>query len=116
MQESGFNFTGAINTRNQIAAAGYAYDAAGNLIAEPPTGTAFTYDAENHLLSAGGVNYTYDGDGKRLTKSNGTVYWYGMNPDPLIESDFSLNSKYTYVFFNGQRIARTASNKLQQGS
>ncbi len=76
VQESGFNFTGSINTKNQIAASGYAYDAAGNLIAAPPTGTTYTYDAENHLVSTAGVTYTYDGDGRRVTKSNGTIYSY----------------------------------------
>lgn len=107
-QESGFNFTGAIGANNRIVASGYQYDSAGNLTAAPPTGTTYTFDAENHLISTAGVNYTYDGDGKRVTKSNGTIYWYGMNSEPLIESDFSLNLKYSYIFFGGRRIARSS--------
>ncbi|MGH9716269.1 MAG: RHS repeat-associated core domain-containing protein [Candidatus Acidiferrales bacterium] len=39
-------------------------------------------------------------------KSNGTIYWYGLNSSPLLETDLSNNLKYAYFFFNGQRIAR----------
>jgi YD repeat-containing protein len=74
-QESGFNYTsaGQITTKNQIAA--YCYDAAGNLVLETtcPTGTftpAFQYDAENHLVSTAGVNYTYDGRGSGFVLAN----------------------------------------------
>jgi RHS repeat-associated protein len=109
-QESGFNFTGGIGTNNRIAVSGYTYDSAGNIIADPPTGTSYTYDPENHLISTAGVNYTYDGDGRRVTKSSGMIYWYGTNSAALIESDFSLNLIYFYVFFNGQRVARNPSN------
>jgi hypothetical protein len=35
---------------------GFTYAAAGNMIASP--GAAYAYDAENHLISATGVNYT----------------------------------------------------------
>jgi RHS repeat-associated protein len=114
-QESGFNYTGAgqITTKNQIAA--YCYDAAGNLVLETtcPTGTftpAFQYDAENHLVSTASVNYTYDGDGKRVMKSNGTIYWYGTSPSAIIESDLSANLRYEYFFFNGQRVGRTSNS------
>src|SRR6266404_8004096 len=105
VQESGFNFTGSINTKNQIAASGYAYDAAGNLIAAPPTGTTYTYDAENHLVSTAGVTYTYDGDGRRVTKSNGTIYSYLPSGDVLMESALSNGSEqFFYFFFNGKRV------------
>ena len=74
-QESGFNYTsaGQITTKNQIAA--YCYDAAGNLVLETtcPTGSftpAFQYDAENHLISTAGVNYTYDGRGSGFVLAN----------------------------------------------
>ncbi|MCU1242537.1 MAG: repeat protein [Candidatus Acidoferrum typicum] len=105
LQESGFNFTGSVNTKNQIAASGYAYDAAGNLIAAPPTGTTYTYDAENHLVSTGGVTYTYDGDGRRVTKSNGTIYSYLPSGDVLMESALSNGyEQFFYFFFNGKRV------------
>lgn len=56
------------NAANQLV--GACYDAAGNLL-DPGGCTSphtYTYDAENHLSSAAGTNYVYDGDGKRVTK------------------------------------------------
>ena len=108
VQESGFNFNGAISTRNQIAASGYTYDGAGNLITAPPTGTTYAYDAENHLISTGGVTYTYDGDGKRVTKSSGTIYSYLPSGEVLMESSLSTGyEQFLYFYFNGQRVANT---------
>jgi RHS repeat-associated protein len=101
--------TATAGAANQVAA--YCYDAAGNLVLETicPTGTftpAFQYDAENHLISTAGVTYTYDGDGKRVMKSSGTIYWYGASSDAFLETDLSANLKYQYFFFNGQRVGR----------
>lgn len=74
MQE---NLTVSVTANNQIS--GFAYDAAGNLTATPPPATlSYTYDAENRLTSTAGVTYSYDGDGKRVSKSTRTLYWYGM--------------------------------------
>jgi RHS repeat-associated protein len=57
-----------------------------------------------------GSTYLYDGDGKRVQKSNGKLYWYGMNGDPLDETDAqgsTNNSNFNeYIFFDGRRIAR----------
>jgi len=112
-QESGFDFTNFTGTNNRITASGYGYDAAGNLITNPGVGTQ-TFDAENHLVSAGGVTYTYDGDGKRVMKSSGTIYWYGMNSDALMETDLSNNMTFAYYFLNGARVARSdLSNSVQ---
>jgi RHS repeat-associated protein len=92
---------------------GYCYDAAGNLLAQsaPPCPVpAYTYNAENQLTATAGVTYTYDGDGRRVQKSNGTIYWYGMGSDPLNETDLTgatTNAAFKeFVFFNGKRIAR----------
>lgn len=52
------------------------------------------------------MTYTYDGDGKRVKKSNGTLYWTGPGWDPLVETDLSGNVTEEYVFFNGERVAR----------
>jgi RHS repeat-associated protein len=97
---------GGANVQNQISTD--AYDTAGNLL----TG-GYVYDAENRLFSAGGVTYTYDGDGKRVEKSNGKLYWYGMGGDALDESDGSgstTNAAFSeYIFFSGRRIARRDS-------
>jgi RHS repeat-associated protein len=98
-------------TKNQIS--GDTYDAAGNL-SNDGLGHAYTYNAENQLLTAGGVTYTYDGDGKRVQKSSGKLYWYGMGSDPLDETDATGNTNNTsfneYVFFGGKRIARRDSS------
>lgn len=76
-------------------------------------GASYTYDAENHLVSTGGVTYTYDGDGKRVMKSSGTIYWYGLNPAPLMETDLSNNMYYVYMYLNGERLARRSpSNEI----
>ena len=101
-----------MTTANRIS--GYCYDSAGNLLdqttcpANPPH--AYTYNAENQLTATAGVTYTYDGDGKRVQKSNGKLYWYGMGSDPLDETDLAGNTNNSsfneYIFFGGKRIAR----------
>jgi RHS repeat-associated protein len=97
-----------VNTKNQIADPGFAYDAAGNLTATPnPGGLAMQYDAENRITTtSAGVTYTYDGDGKRVKKSDGTLYWFGNGLDALAESDLAGNISDEYAFFGGKRIAR----------
>ena len=79
--------------------------------ATPPTQT-YTYDQENRLTGAAGYAYTYDGDGNRVRKSNGstgTLYWY-MTPGIVGESDLSGNLTDEYVFFDGERVARKSTN------
>jgi RHS repeat-associated protein len=49
------------------------------------------------------VTYTYDGDGNRVKKSNGTLYW---GAGPLAESDLSGTVQREYTYFNGGRVAR----------
>jgi RHS repeat-associated protein len=93
----------AATTKNQIS--GDTYDSAGNLTSIPAVAT-YTYNAENQLLTAGGVTYTYDGDGKRVMKTGGTLYWYGGGSDPLQESNLTGSNVYTHYYFNGMRIAR----------
>jgi RHS repeat-associated protein len=71
-------------------------------------GLNYTYDAENRITSAGGYAYTYDADGNRVEKSNGstgTIYW-SMSPGIVAESDLSGNLTSEYVFFNKERVAR----------
>ena len=75
--------------------------------ATPPTQN-YTYDQENRLTGAAGYTYTYDADGNRVIKSNGstgTLYWY-MTPGIVGESDLSGNLTDEYVFFGrGERVA-----------
>jgi RHS repeat-associated protein len=71
------------------------------------------YNAENQMTSTAGVTYTYDGDGKRVQKSSGKLYWYGLGSDPLDETDgagATNNASFNeYIFFDGKRIARRDS-------
>lgn len=68
------------------------------------------YDAESRLSSANGVSYSYDGDGRRVKKSSGTLYWYGTNSDPIAETDASGNTQNEYIYFGGKRVARQDSS------
>jgi RHS repeat-associated protein len=108
------------NTKNRLGGCSDVYDAAGNLT--NGGSTAYVYDAENRLIATGGFSYIYDGDGQRVEKctegttpgscasgATGTLYWRGTNSDPLTETDLSGNVQNTYIFFNGQRIARRDS-------
>ncbi len=51
-------------------------------------------------------SYTYDGDDRRVQKSNGKLYWYGGGSDPLTETDLSGTASAEFIFFNGKRTAR----------
>lgn len=92
-------------SKNQIITTGYSYDAAGNMTLDGQ-GHAPVYDGENRIKTVGTVNYTYDGDGERVKKDSGKLYWTGTGSDPLTETDLSGNPTADYVFFNGKRIAR----------
>ena len=69
-----------VTAANRIS--GYCYDSAENLLDQTtcPANSphAFAYNAENQLTFAGGVTYTYDGDGRRVQKSSGKLDLYGM--------------------------------------
>jgi RHS repeat-associated protein len=84
---------------------------AGNLTSDGVT--SYTCNGVGLLKSAGGTTYTYDGDGKRVKKSSGTLYWYGADSDTLLETDLSGNLQNEHVFFGGKRVARRdASNNV----
>ena len=51
------------------------------------------------------IRHDHDGDGNRLEKSSGKIYWYGAGTEILDESDLSGNFTNEYVFFGGRRIA-----------
>jgi RHS repeat-associated protein len=63
------------------------------------------------MITAGGVTYTYDGDGRRVEKSNGKIYWYGKNGEVLNESDLSGTMTEAYVYFDGKRIGHHNSSR-----
>ncbi|MGE5735894.1 MAG: hypothetical protein ACM34E_12450 [Acidobacteriota bacterium] len=87
---------------------GYSYDAAGNLTSDGLH--SYTYNPENRISQVDGAwTYTYDGDGKRVKRANGstgTLYWTGIGSDAVSESDLASNVAEQYVYFNGQRVAR----------
>jgi uncharacterized protein RhaS with RHS repeats len=97
-----------VSNTNHITTAGYGYDAAGNMTSDGSDGVTATYDQENRITGANGFTYTYDANGDRVEKSNGTtgrLYWY-MSPGIIGELDLSGVMKSEYVFFAGERIAR----------
>ena len=106
------NLSLAATTNNQVS--GYCYDAAGNLLQQStcPAGPPYqnVYNAEHQLTSIAGVTYSYDGDGNRVEKSGGKIYWYGGDSDALVETDLSgdtNNATFSeYVFFGGKRVSR----------
>jgi RHS repeat-associated protein len=99
------NQTG-INNKNQFTQGGYGYDAAGNVLNDglaSGCGTSgYQWNAEGQMSCANGTTYAYDGDGLRVKKSSGTLYWAGG----VAESDASGNLTSEYVFFGGKRVAR----------
>jgi RHS repeat-associated protein len=100
------NITLTAAASNQLQ--GYGYDAAGNMTHDLTSGNYHTYDQENRITDAAGFTYTYDADGNRVEKLNGTtgtLYWY-MTPGIVTESDLSGNLQSEYVFFAGDRVAR----------
>ena len=99
-QESLSIMTSTLNN-NQIT--GFSYDASGNVLND--THNSYAWNAESEIKTAAGVNYIYDGDGNRVQKSNGKIYWYGAGSEVLDESDASGNITDEYVFFGGKRVA-----------
>jgi len=106
-QESGLSVTVLAN--NQFSTSnGFGYDSAGNMTSTPNSG-AYTYDAENRVVATAGVSYIYDGDGKRLTKSTGKLYWYDNSGDIISELNTSGTVTDSYVFFAGQSVVHRSS-------
>ncbi len=93
----------SVTTNNQLSSTGFSYDAAGNMLTDNVN--TYAWNAESEMKSAAGVTYTYDGDGNRLEKSSGKIYWYGAGTEILDESDLSGNFTNEYVFFGGRRVA-----------
>jgi hypothetical protein len=91
------------SNKNQLG--GDAHDAAGNLW----NSGVYTWDAENRLATGGGATFTYDGDGERVKKSSGTLYWSGTGSDSLVESNVSGAAQNSYIFFGGKRVAKVSS-------
>jgi len=82
---------------------GFSYDLSGNTQSDGVN--SYTWNAESQLKTAAGVTYAYDGDGRRVSKSSGKLYWYGSGGDILAETDASGNNPIEYIFFGGKRVA-----------
>jgi RHS repeat-associated protein len=104
----------SVGTNNRVS--GISFDAAGNQTSDGPY--TMTWDAESKMKSHANVNYTYDGDGRRVKKdqTNGSaydkLYWYGLGGDVLAESDFAGTISDEFIFFGGKRIARQAGSNV----
>lgn len=72
-------------------------------------GNTYAWDAEYQVKTVAGVTYTYDGDGKRVAKSTGKLYWSGTGRNSLAESDGSGNVTDEFAFFGDKRIAKRNS-------
>ena len=70
----------------------------------------YTWDGESQIKTAGGVTYSYDGDGRRAAKVGSKLYWYGSGGEILSETDTAGNVQNEYVFFGGKRVALMLSN------
>ncbi len=109
---------GASNQLSSICTGGNCYDAPGNLLNDGNlSNLRYQYDAEARMCSVGvgvsgcttGTTYYYDGDGRRVEKSNGTpyiLYWYDTGNNVLDETDGSGKLTNEYIYFSGKRIAR----------
>jgi RHS repeat-associated protein len=109
--ETPFSYT--IPNNNQLpSASGFTYDAAGNLMASGLGN--YVYNAEHQMTSVTVASmtttYSYDGDGKRVEKSGGRIYWYGGGSEALDETDLTGNTNNStfseYVSFGDRRVAR----------
>src|SRR5207247_11325683 len=87
---------------------GFGYDLSGNTTGDGVN--SYSWNAESPLNSGGGVNYLYDGDGRRVAKAGSKLYWYGSGGDILAETDGSGNTTAEYVFFGGKRIAQVPAS------
>ncbi|HUZ48017.1 MAG TPA: hypothetical protein VMW54_15395, partial [Terriglobia bacterium] len=97
------------SANNQVS--GWSYDAAGNALNTGAGTESYTWNAEDRMATVastlyGDDTYTYDGNGNRVEKASGKLYWYGAGGEVLAESDASGNITDKYVFFDGERLAR----------
>ena len=70
---SGPSLSLSVNSKNQISSSGFSYDADGEMTND--ANYTYAFNAANEITSANGITYTYDGDGLRVEKSSGTLYW-----------------------------------------
>jgi RHS repeat-associated protein len=81
----------------------FGYDFSGNTTGDGYY--TYAWNAESQVKTAGGVTYTYDGDGRRASKVGSKLYWYDARSEILGETDASGNTLNEYIFFGAKRIA-----------
>ena len=97
--ESGFSKT--VDGNNHLS--GFSYDAAGNTLNDGVN--PYLWNAESQLKTGNGVNYLYDGDGRRVAKVGTKLYWYGAGDQILAETNTAGTVTAAYIFFGGKRVA-----------
>jgi RHS repeat-associated protein len=63
------------------------------------------YDAEGHMNPTSGTTYTYDGDGRRVKKSDGTLYWMDDAFRTLATGTTTGSISRDFLFVGKKRIA-----------
>jgi RHS repeat-associated protein len=110
------------NLRKETNALGhetsYTYDANGNRLTGPAGGVAATYDAQDRLLTYGGISYAYSANGERTARTDGgqsTAYRYDELGN-LIGATLAGGKRVDYVLdgFN-RRIGKKVDDVLVQG-
>ncbi len=109
---SGAPSTNRINSDSQ--GYGYSYDSAGNMTTG--MGQSYSYDGANRLkeVGTGGANvYGYDGDGKRVKKTESGVTTYYVYSSKLGQSVMEVTAssvQRAYVDLGGQIVAMQATD------
>jgi RHS repeat-associated protein len=108
----------ATNRLNAVTWSGgtvnYGYDAAGNMTSEGAT--TYTYDAAGRMTAVSGYSggsYGFDGDGKRVKKSEGGVTVYYVESSVLGKTAFEMTSNglnRALVDFAGSTVALLATD------
>jgi RHS repeat-associated protein len=104
--------TSAVTADNYNHISSMSYDPSGNTLTDGSN--AYTWNAESEMNTAAGVTYTYDGDGRRASKSNGKLYWYGSGGEILAETNATGATTAEYVFFGGKRVAMLPAGATAQ--
>jgi RHS repeat-associated protein len=92
------------NGTNQLS--NQTYDNAGNVVLDQQ-GNHFSYDAEGRIITGGTGTYTYDGDGNRVVKTNGsatTLYWPSSVAGVVDESNSTATAFGRQIFVGGIRV------------
>jgi len=98
----------------QPSAVGYAYDAKGNRTLRTDAGgsVAYTYDADDRLLSAGADTFTHDANGNLLQRSGpaGTLTLTWDARDRLVGASVSGGATAAYAYdADGIRVSQTTA-------